>query len=304
MRVLVAPDKFKGSLTAAQVAEHVAAGLRAAVPGVEVDQLPVADGGDGTVEAAASAGYRRVPIQAIGPTGDPVETAYAERAGVAVVELADVSGLRRLPHRRLAPLVASSHGTGDVLRAALDAGCGRIVLGVGGSASTDGGAGMVEALGARLRDDNASRCPRRRRAGSAAAAGSGRPAPCASFVRRSSSRPTSTTRCTGRRRRSGLRPAEGCDGGRRRRTRPGAAALGRGRRHDDRPGRCQRSGRRSGRRGCLRSHGDPRSNTPPGYRADPGIDRIRRSGARGALSSSPERARWTSRLCAARHQPA
>ena len=154
MRVLVAPDKFKGSLTAAQVAEHVAAGLLAAAPGVEVDQLPVADGGDGTVEAAASAGYRRVPVQAIGPTGDPVETAYAERAGVAVVELADVSGLRRLPHRKPAPLVASSHGTGDVLRAALDAGCGRIVLGVGGSASTDGGAGMVEALGARLRDDN------------------------------------------------------------------------------------------------------------------------------------------------------
>jgi glycerate 2-kinase len=154
MRVLVAPDKFKGSLTAAQVAEHVAAGFRAAAPGVEVDQLPVADGGDGTVEAAASAGYRRVPVPAIGPTGEPVETAYAERAGVAVVELADVSGLRRLPHSRPAPLVASSHGTGDVLRAALDAGCGRIVLGVGGSAGTDGGAGMVEALGARLLDND------------------------------------------------------------------------------------------------------------------------------------------------------
>jgi glycerate 2-kinase len=160
MRVLVAPDKFKGSLTAAQVAEHVAAGLNSAAPGVMVDRLPVADGGDGTVEAAISAGYRRVPVRAAGPTGEVVDTAYAERAGVAVVELADVSGLRRLPHGRLAPLVASSHGTGEVLRAALDAGCGRIVLGVGGSASTDGGAGMVEALGARLLDGEGQPLPR------------------------------------------------------------------------------------------------------------------------------------------------
>jgi glycerate 2-kinase len=100
MRVLVAPDKFKGSLTAAQVARHVAAGLQAAVPDVEVDRLPVADGGDGTVEAAVSAGYRFVPVQALGPTGEDVQTAYAERDGVAVVELADVSGLRRLPGGR------------------------------------------------------------------------------------------------------------------------------------------------------------------------------------------------------------
>jgi glycerate 2-kinase len=160
MRVLVAPDKFKGSLTAAQVAEHVAAGLNSAAPGVLVDRLPVADGGDGTVEAAISAGYRRVPVRAAGPTGEAVDTAYAERAGVAVVELADVSGLRRLPGGRLAPLVASSHGTGEVLRAALDAGCDRVVLGVGGSASTDGGAGMVEALGARLLDGQGQPLPR------------------------------------------------------------------------------------------------------------------------------------------------
>lgn len=153
MRVLIAPDKFKGSLTAARVAEHVAAGLLAAVPDVEIHRLPVADGGDGTVDAAVSGGYRRVPVRALGPTGESVETAYAERDRVAVVELADVSGLRRLPGGRLAPLVSSSYGTGQVIRAGLDAGCGRVVLGVGGSASTDGGAGMVEALGARLLDE-------------------------------------------------------------------------------------------------------------------------------------------------------
>ena len=152
MRVVVAPDKFKGSLTAAQVAARVAAGLTRAAPGVEVAQVPVADGGDGTLDAALSAGYRRVPVRAEGPTAEPVDTAYAERDGVAVVELADVSGLGRLPGGRPAPLTASSYGTGQVMRAALDAGCRRIVLGIGGSASTDGGAGMVQALGGRLRD--------------------------------------------------------------------------------------------------------------------------------------------------------
>jgi glycerate 2-kinase len=152
MRVVVAPDKFKGSLTAAQVAERVAAGLARAAPGVEVVQVPVADGGDGTLEAALSAGYRRVPLRAEGPTGEPVDTAFAERGGVAVVELADVSGLGRLPGGRPAPLAASSYGTGQLIWAALDAGCRRIVLGIGGSAGTDGGAGMVQALGGRLLD--------------------------------------------------------------------------------------------------------------------------------------------------------
>jgi glycerate 2-kinase len=152
MRVVVAPDKFKGSLTAAQVAARVAAGLARAAPGVDVVQLPVADGGEGTLEAAVSAGYRRVPVRAEGPTGDLVDTAYAERDGVAVVELADVSGLGRLPGGRLAASAASSYGTGQVIRAALAAGCRRIVLGIGGSACTDGGAGMVQALGGRLAD--------------------------------------------------------------------------------------------------------------------------------------------------------
>ena len=150
MRVVVAPDKFKGSLTAAQVADRVAAGLARAAPEVEVVEVPVADGGDGTLEAALTAGYRRVPVRADGPTGEPVETAYAERDGVAVVELADVSGLGRLPGGRLAARTASSYGTGQVIRAALDAGCRRVVVGIGGSASTDGGAGLVQALGGRL----------------------------------------------------------------------------------------------------------------------------------------------------------
>jgi glycerate 2-kinase len=165
MRIVVAPDKFKGSLTAREVAERVAAGIAAAVhemgrPGVDVVQVPVADGGDGTVDAALAAGYERVPVRAEGPTGSPVDTAYAVRAGVGVVEMADVSGLRLLPPDALAPLTASSYGTGEVVRAALDRGCHTVVLGIGGSAGTDGGAGMVAALGARLLDAAGDELPR------------------------------------------------------------------------------------------------------------------------------------------------
>lgn len=149
-RVLLAPDKFKGTLTAAEVAAHVAAGLRTVLPSVEVVTVPVADGGDGTLAAAEAAGFTLVPVRATGPTGMPVRTGYARRGDEAVVELADVSGLARLPEGRLAPLTATSRGTGEVIAAALDAGCRRVVVGLGGSACTDGGAGLLQALGARV----------------------------------------------------------------------------------------------------------------------------------------------------------
>jgi glycerate kinase len=159
VRVVLAPDKFKGSLPAAAVAHHLAAGLRRAAPGVSITTVPVADGGDGTLDAACAAGFRRVPVPATGPTGTPVRTGYAERDGTAVVELAAVSGLAHLPNGRLDPLGATSTGTGEVIAAALDAGCRRIVLGVGGSACTDGGAGMLAALGAVPRDAAGRRLP-------------------------------------------------------------------------------------------------------------------------------------------------
>lgn len=149
--MLVAPDKFKGSLTAAEVASAVAQGLADVHPALAVRCLPVADGGDGTVDAAVAAGFRRVRVPARGPTGWPLTACYAVRGDTAVVELAEASGLHRLPGAP-APLEATSAGTGDVIAAALRAGCRRIVLGVGGSAGTDGGAGMLAALGARLLD--------------------------------------------------------------------------------------------------------------------------------------------------------
>ncbi|MER0245252.1 glycerate kinase, partial [Streptomyces sp. HSW2009] len=150
--MLIAADKFKGSLTAVQVAAHLTTGLRAAVPGVRVAALPVADGGEGTVDAALAAGFERRDHRVTGPLGAPVDAAYALRGSEAVVEMAAASGLGLLPASQRAPLTATSHGTGQLLRAALDAGATSIVLGVGGSASTDGGAGMLSALGARFLD--------------------------------------------------------------------------------------------------------------------------------------------------------
>ncbi|MFE7901868.1 glycerate kinase [Streptomyces sp. NPDC057424] len=150
--MLVAADKFKGSLTAVEVAERVTAGLRRVLPDLEVEALPVADGGDGTVAAAVAAGFERREVRVAGPLGDEVTAAFALREGTAVVEMAEASGLQRLPAGVFAPLTASTYGSGELLRAALDAGARTIVFGVGGSATTDGGAGMLSALGARFLD--------------------------------------------------------------------------------------------------------------------------------------------------------
>ena len=166
-QVLVAPDKFKGSLSAARVADCVIRGLRAVDESIDAIAIPVADGGEGTLAAALAAGFARVPVLASGPTGRPVQTAYARRDGLAVIEMADISGLGQLPDGRLEPLRASSRGTGEVMAAAIDAGCTSIVLGIGGSACTDGGAGLAEALGVRVLDVDGSQLP----AGGAALAG-------------------------------------------------------------------------------------------------------------------------------------
>ncbi|MFF7652925.1 glycerate kinase [Streptomyces sp. NPDC007983] len=163
-RVLIAADKFKGSLTAVEVAERVTAGLRRGWSGgadqLRIDALPVADGGDGTVDAAVAAGFERREARVTGPLGAPVTAAYALRDGTAVVEMAEASGLRHLPAGVFAPLTATTYGSGELLRAALDAGARTIVFGVGGSATTDGGAGMLSALGARfLRGDGTPVAP-------------------------------------------------------------------------------------------------------------------------------------------------
>ncbi|AXK31338.1 glycerate kinase [Streptomyces armeniacus] len=153
-RVLIAADKFKGSLTAVEVAEHVTAGLRRARPDLEIEALPVADGGDGTVAAAVAGGFERREVDVTGPLGASVTAAYALRGDTAVVEMAEASGLQLMPPGVFAPLTATTYGTGEVLLAAIEAGARTVVLGVGGSATTDGGAGMLQALGAEFLDED------------------------------------------------------------------------------------------------------------------------------------------------------
>lgn len=157
MHVVIAPDKFKGSLTAAEAADHLATPFRAA--GVRVTTVPMADGGEGTVDAALAAGYDAVEVAVTGPLGTQVRAQYAVDAGTgtAVVEMALASGLAMTNGTDLNARNSTSRGTGELIAHALDAGARRVILGVGGSASTDGGAGMMEGLGANLYDASGNR---------------------------------------------------------------------------------------------------------------------------------------------------
>lgn len=162
MRIVIAPDKFKGSLSAPEVAESVAAGLRAAAGPdalLTIDQVPAADGGEGTLDAAVAAGFTLHLTTVTGPTGEPLEAPIAVRGQQAVIEMALASGLAVLPGGTLDARGATSRGTGELIRFALDQGCTNIVLGVGGSANTDGGAGVLAGLGARLLDDDGADLP-------------------------------------------------------------------------------------------------------------------------------------------------
>lgn len=147
-RVVVAPDKFKGSLRADEVAETLCEVLERH-PGVEVVKHPVADGGEGTVALALSAGFEPVHITVTGPLGEPVDATFAIREGMAVLEMAAAAGLGLLPRAPdcATSWDASTYGVGELILAALDRGASQIIVGAGGSASTDGGAGAVQALG-------------------------------------------------------------------------------------------------------------------------------------------------------------
>lgn len=153
MRVLVAPASLKECLSAPEAARAMAEGVRRA--GAEAIELPLADGGRGTTDCIVAAmGGRRVAVQAAGPLGDPVTATIGLVAGgeTAVFEMASASGLALLTRERRDPMRASTRGTGDLIRAALDAGAKRIFMGIGDSATSDGGAGMAQALGFRLLD--------------------------------------------------------------------------------------------------------------------------------------------------------
>ncbi len=154
MKIVIAPDSFKESLSALQVAAAIEAGMREVFPDAEYVKVPLADGGEGTVQALIDAtGGRRVEQRVTGPLGEPVAAFYGRTGdGGAVIEMAAASGLELVPPARRDPRVTTSRGTGELILHALDAGARRFVLGVGGSATNDGGAGMLQALGAGLLD--------------------------------------------------------------------------------------------------------------------------------------------------------
>ena len=155
MRILVAPDKFKGSLGAADVADSIAAGLRDALPDALITCLPVADGGEGTAAAicsAAAGNWHSCTVH--DPLGSPVVAHYCtiEDGTVAVMEMSEASGAWRVPPRMRDPIAASSFGTGEMLLDASRGGAATIIIGLGGSATNDGGFGTARALGYRFLD--------------------------------------------------------------------------------------------------------------------------------------------------------
>ncbi|MFF5156944.1 glycerate kinase [Streptomyces sp. NPDC000348] len=154
-RVVVAPSGFKESLSAQAAADAIAAGVRRVLPDAEIDRIPLVDGGEGTASAlAAATGGRLVALAATGPVGEPVGTHFALLGSrdTAVVEMAAVAGLSLVPRARRDPGATTTYGVGELIRAALDQGVRRILVGCGDSGTSDGGAGALQALGARLLD--------------------------------------------------------------------------------------------------------------------------------------------------------
>ena len=155
MKIVIAPDSYKESLSALEVATQIEAGFREIFPDADYQKLPMADGGEGTVAAlVAATGGTLVSAQVTGPLGEPVQAFYGLTGdgATAVIEMAAASGLALVPPERRNPLITTSYGTGELIRAALDAGVRHLIIGIGGSATNDGGAGLLQALGVQLKD--------------------------------------------------------------------------------------------------------------------------------------------------------
>jgi glycerate kinase len=162
VKIIIAPDSFKGSLSAVEAAAAMAAGVRQVWPGATIVEAPVGDGGEGTMEAMVRAtGGRQVPVEVTGPLGEPAQSAYGLLGDeeTAVVEMAAASGLGLVSPERREPLRATSRGTGELIAAALASRPRRLIIGIGGSATNDAGAGAMAALGARFLDADGRELP-------------------------------------------------------------------------------------------------------------------------------------------------
>ena len=159
LKILIAPSGFKESLEADQVADCIAKGILLALPDAKIMKAPLVDGGEGFTKAiVAATGGERHYITVTGPTGKPVEASYGYTGGdgpnTAVLEIATAAGLRLIPHEDRNPLFTTTYGVGEIIKAVLDSGAERILIGCGDSGTNDGGVGMAEALGARFLDTN------------------------------------------------------------------------------------------------------------------------------------------------------
>jgi glycerate kinase len=155
VKIVIAPDSYKESLTALEVATEIEAGFREIFPHAEYIKLPMADGGEGTVAAmVAATGGKLVTVEVTGPLGEPVSACYGLTGDgkTAIIEMAAASGLSLVPPDLRNPLNTTTLGTGELIKATLDAGISHLIIGIGGSATNDGGAGMLQALGVRLLD--------------------------------------------------------------------------------------------------------------------------------------------------------
>ena len=153
MKIVIAPDSFKGSLTALQVAEAIEIGLLRVFPDALIEKVPMADGGEGTVQSLVDAtGGEVLTAQVLDPLGNAIDAQYGVLGDglTAVIEMAAASGLTLVPPDKRDPRVTTTYGTGELIRAALAHGCRKLIIGIGGSATNDGGAGMAQALGAKL----------------------------------------------------------------------------------------------------------------------------------------------------------
>jgi glycerate kinase len=162
MRIVIAPNAFKGSLSALEAASAIGEGIRIVAPDADLVLVPIADGGDGTVDAlvAATQGERRT-VRVRGPLGDPVDAEYGliDAGSTAVIEMAKAAGLALVPKEKRDPRITTTYGVGELLQHAYDAAARHFIVGIGGSATNDGGAGMAQALGYHLLDDNGLELP-------------------------------------------------------------------------------------------------------------------------------------------------
>jgi glycerate kinase len=150
MRIVIATDSFKASASSLEVASSLAAGILTIIPTCEIRAVAIGDGGEGTLAALLHSGFEAFTYEVTGPIGNPVSARIAIKDGVAIVEMAEASGLAHLTDKKLAPLTATSYGTGELILKALDHGVHTILLALGGSATSDAGAGALQAMGAKL----------------------------------------------------------------------------------------------------------------------------------------------------------